>query len=145
MGPPFSLFLKQNFKLWVIYNVMSISTARHSDPVTYIQTHTHSFSHLLSWSSPRHWREVPVLDGRTSLLTHPQCPSGSCRRQAPCPSECYFLCSTHRRCLRQRPNLSSSLPGPIPALEPPCPHPTHHHCPEHTRADGFGHFCAFFR
>ena len=54
--------------------VVPISAVRQSDPG--IHTYTFFFSyHLPSWSIPRDWMEFPVLDSRTSLLIHSQCPS----------------------------------------------------------------------
>ena len=70
---------------------MQISALQQSDPFTYIcitcaraHTHTHTHTHihihmflffyyLPSWSVPSAWGEFPVLQSRTSRLTHSKC------------------------------------------------------------------------
>ena len=65
-----------------MYSIVSVSAVQQSDGHTAIYPFPFSY-YLPSWSSPRDWREFPVLDGRTSWLIHSQCHSCIDQPQSP--------------------------------------------------------------
>ena len=59
-------------KVYLVYNVVPVSTVLKSDPVICIGTFPFLY-YLPSWSIPRDQLQVPVLQSRTSLLIQSKC------------------------------------------------------------------------